>query len=155
MIQAFVAGNVVEGAAGTGFRVGGTVRQAGQSGIYGRPCAHGAGFQGDEQCAIGEVPGSFPLRGEFEREDFGMCGGVGASFPQIVGHRDDSLGIDHDRANRYFAETQRLSGGMESDAHVSVTLLRTVGEIKLHWNLGDKNYYRRAQEDSNLWPVVP
>ncbi len=80
--------------------------------------AHGAGFQGDRQRAVGQVFGAFCRRGLLQDQKFGVGGGVFQKLDFVAaGGPDIAGGIRDDGADRDFAARRGGGGLFEGEVH--------------------------------------
>lgn len=117
VVEACVGGGVVEGAGVSGFGVSGGEDEAAYSSGVKRAGAHGAGFQGGVEGAVGEPPGAEAFGGAAEGEYLGVGGWIPGSFA-FVGGDGDYLSVAGDYgAYRDFAVGGGFGGGGQGAAH--------------------------------------
>ena len=98
---------IPEAAGGAAFDIGATENDAADAGVDDGSCAHGAGFFGDVEIAVGEAPVAEDALGLGEGKHFGVGGGVFEGFDLVPGTGDDLAVVDDDGADGDFV----LGGG--------------------------------------------
>ncbi len=118
--EAGVVGDIESAAAATAFVVAEAEDDFGDSGVDDSAGAHGAGFFGDEEGAVGESP-VFEFGGGLgDCEDFGVGGGVFEGFDLVEGSADNLVIVDDDGADGDFAGVVGVGGLFEGLGHVVV-----------------------------------
>jgi hypothetical protein len=118
VVQPDVTWNIVEGMAGTGLWVVGTIDEAFDTGVDESTGAHGARFQGDKQVGIVEVPGAGSAGGLLEGQNFGVSGGIAASLPTVAGSPNDDPVANHDGPHRDLAQALGIERFSDRRAHM-------------------------------------
>lgn len=108
MVEAFVGGDVVEGAGGACFGVRGGVDEAVYAGGVEGAGAHGAGFEGGVEGAAAEAPAPELFGGAAEGEELGVGGRVLGHLALVVGGGEDLVAARDDGADGDLA----LAGGL-------------------------------------------
>ena len=122
--HAGIAQDVAEGSGGTGLRVPGaeddTINACRENGTR----AHRAGFQGDDECAARQAPGTSDATSLTERDDFGVTCGIVVRLAAVPSAADDpAVVVDDDGPD---GDISRLAGtvGQEKGlAHCFAVLL--------------------------------
>ncbi len=103
MIELGVIEDGEDGAAGSGFGVGGGVDEAGDAGVEDGSGAHGAGFECGVESAVFE-PVVFERQAGFaEGYDLSVGGGVAVAEDTVLATADDFVFVDDDCAYGDFA----------------------------------------------------
>jgi hypothetical protein len=92
-----------DGSAGSGFRVGGGVDEAGDARVEDGSGAHGARLEGGVEGAVFEAVVGEGAAGFAEGDDLGVGGGVGVAKNSILAAAYDLVIVDDDGAYRDFS----------------------------------------------------
>lgn len=93
VVETFVGADCVEGVDGAGLGVGGGVDEAAEACVDDGACAHGAGFEGDDECAVVESPVGDGFGGIADGEEFGVAEGIAERFAGVVGFGEEFAGV--------------------------------------------------------------
>ncbi len=156
VIEARVAGKVVESTSGAGFGVEGGVDKAAYAGGVERAGTHGAGFEGCVEGTVGEAPTTEFAGGATEGEELGVGRWISQGLALVVGRRED-LSVSSDYcANGYLS----LLGGQRclfqgAPHQVEVPCIFGIRRLGLFWPAVAAgfairfNFFGHGADDSN------
>lgn len=87
------------------------------------PCTHGAGLNGDVECAVGQVLAAQLVAGRRDGLHLGVGRRVGQRLCQVVGAGHDALFADDNCPDGYFSLCHSLLGFVQGHAHVALVFL--------------------------------
>lgn len=117
MIEGSILEKIDESSGGAAFFIGATEDDAADAAMHDGSGAHGTGFFGDENIAMGEPPVADGALGLGEGQHFCVGSGVAEEFDLIGGPADDVTFMDDDGADRNFFLAEGLAGFAQSLAH--------------------------------------
>lgn len=124
MIEVVGLEEIPEAAGGTAFDIWATEDDAADAGVDDGSCAHGAGFFGDVEIAVGEAPVAEDALGLGEGEHFGVGGGIFEGFDLVPGTGDDLAVVDDDGADGDFVLGGGATGLSERFTHEVVVAVK-------------------------------
>ena len=116
-------------ASGPTFGVGSAEDDPGQATVYDGTRAHGAGFLGDVENAIGESPVARGFLGLSERQHLGVGGGVIEQFDLIPSARNDAAVLNDDGTHGHFLGLISAHGQTQGFAHEVLVALEVYVNI--------------------------
>lgn len=123
-----VADEIPQGATGPGFGVPGAEDDGVDPGQGGRPGAHGAGFEGDDEGAAVESPVLTTPGGFAEGDDLGVPGGIVVDLPGVGAGSDDlSSRVDDDGSDGHISRLTCCFGEVEGGLHPVVVAAVVTG----------------------------